>query len=97
MSFLSRVKTELCKLPITQKCCAAAEAYGILLYCSTFSYGEIRIITESRAFAVRVRKLFKRAFELEFDSFPEKSARPGKLSLLIRDREKIGRIFENFG
>lgn len=48
-------------------CCARAEAYGILLYCNTFSASEVRIITGNPALAARLPKLFHRAFGLRFD------------------------------
>ena len=60
MSFSSDVKQELCRAQLSRKCCAQAEAYGILLYCNTFSSGEIRIITESEALAQRLPALFKK-------------------------------------
>ena len=45
MSFSFEAKNELCRLPVQKLCCARAEAYGILLYCNTFSASEVRIIT----------------------------------------------------
>ena len=36
MSFSSNVKQELCRLPISRRQEAAAELYGILLYCNAF-------------------------------------------------------------
>ena len=54
MSFASEVKTELCRTGLARKCCAQAEAYGVLLYCNTFSGREVRIVTESDAFAQRL-------------------------------------------
>ena len=44
MSFSSGAKAELCRAKIDKKCCAVAESYGVLLYCNTFTPGEIRII-----------------------------------------------------
>ena len=61
MSFAGDVKTELCRNTIHRRCCAQAEAYGILLYCNTFNTREIRIVTESDAFAKRIPPLFKKA------------------------------------
>ena len=58
MSFCSRVKQELSKLPPARTCCAVAESYGVLLFCNTFSPNAIRIVTESRDFAQRLPKLF---------------------------------------
>lgn len=96
MSFSSDAKAELCRAKIDKKCCAVAESYGVLLYCNTFTPGEIRIITASDAFAARLPRLFRRAFSLAFDVLPGEGA-PGKRSFIIRDREKIARIFESFG
>ena len=53
MSYSSQVKEELCRDALQRPCCARAEAYGVLLYCNTFSPREIRIITESAGFAAR--------------------------------------------
>lgn len=96
MSFSSDAKAELCAARPDKKCCAIAESYGVLLYCNTFSAGEIRIITASDAFAARLPRLFRRAFGLSFDVLPKEGA-AGKRSFLIRDREKIRQIFETFG
>lgn len=96
MSFSSNAKAELCRAKIDKKCCAVAECYGILLYCNTFSPKEIRIITASDAFAARLPRLFRRAFSLSFDVLPKEDA-AGKRSFLIRDRDKLGRIFAAFG
>ena len=53
MSFSSNVKQELCRLPINRKLEAAAELYGILLYCNAFTADLVRITTESRDLAER--------------------------------------------
>ena len=96
MSFSSDAKAELCRAKIDKKCCAVAESYGVLLYCNTFTPREIRIITASDAFAARLPRLFRRAFSLGFDVQPAEDAK-GKRSFLIREREKIARIFAAFG
>ena len=95
MSFCSNVKAELCRLPVHKKCCAVAEAYGVLLFCNTCSPTGSRIVTESRDFAARLPKLFRKAFGLEFDQVPEGEA--GKLAFVLEDREKLRRIFAAFG
>ena len=46
MSFSTQVKAELCRAPLNRKCCAQAEAYGVLLYCSLSTPAEVRITTE---------------------------------------------------
>ncbi|MFR0795855.1 MAG: hypothetical protein ACLSHG_05540 [Oscillospiraceae bacterium] len=45
-------------MPVSRHCCAVAEAYGVLLYCHTFTTREIRIVTACDAFAERLPKLF---------------------------------------
>lgn len=95
MSFSAEIKRELCKTALSRKCCVQAEAYGILLYCSSFQRGGIRITTESDAFAARLPLLFKKAFQLGFDQLPPD--RPGKRSFLVTDPAKIMAIGETFG
>ena len=61
MSFASDVKNELCRVPLSRHCCAVAEAYGVLLYCHTFTTREIRIVTACGAFTERLPEAFCRA------------------------------------
>ena len=96
MSFSFDTKNELCRLPVQKLCCARAEAYGILLYCNTFSSTEVRIITENPNFAARLPKLFKRAFNLQFDRRPEPDV-PGKLVFQITERKKLDHIINLLG
>ena len=93
MSFSSNVKAELCKDSLSKKSCAVAEGYGVLLYCNTFSSTEIRIITESRDFAARLPRLFKKAFGITFDQEPAVQDR-GKLQFAISSEDKIAKIFD---
>lgn len=95
MSFCSNVKAELCRLPLNKNCCAVAEAYGVLLFCNTCSPAGIRIVTESREFAQRLPKLFRKAFDLEFDRLPE--GERGKRTFIIELPEKIQKIYDTFG
>ncbi|MBQ8217086.1 MAG: DNA-binding protein WhiA [Oscillospiraceae bacterium] len=96
MSFSSETKAELCSAKIDRKCCAVAECYGVLMYCNTFSPAEIRIITASDAFALRLPKLFRKAFSLSFDVQPSEAA-SGKRSFIIKERAKLAQIMEAFG
>ena len=92
MSFCSRVKQELSKLPPARTCCAVAESYGVLLFCNTFSPNAIRIVTESRDFAQRLPKLFQKAFGLQFDQLPESTLLPYRqegAGPLVLDREAV--------
>ena len=97
MSYSSQVKEELCRDALQRLCCARAEAYGVLLYCNTFSPREIRIITESAGFAARLPKLFQRAFSLAFDRLPQGDVGRGKYIFQITDREKLSAMIEAFG
>lgn len=97
MSFSHDAKAELCRDPITRKCCALAESYGLLLFCNTFSSREIRVITESRPLALRLPKLFKRAFNLVFDHVPQANENTGKQTFIINSPNKLNFIFEAFG
>ena len=87
MSFSSNVKAELCKDSMGRKSCAVAESYGVLLYCNTFTSAEIRIITESRDFAARLPKLFKKAFGVLTLSPRRRTG--GSFSLRSRRRTKL--------
>ncbi len=96
ISFSAAAKAEVCRLLPSKHCCALAECYGILLYGHSFHNSGIKIITESREFAYILPKLFKKAFDLDFDSYPSLAA-PGKLVFQIWEEEKIAEIMECFG
>ena len=96
VSFSAAAKSEVCRILPGKQCCALAECFGILLYCNSFGADSIKIITESREFAYILPKLFKKAFNLSFDSYPSLAA-PGKLVFQIWDEEKITCIMESFG
>lgn len=96
MSFSFDTKNELCRLPVQKLCCARAEAYGILLYCSTFHSAEIRIVTENPNFAARLPKLFHRAFGLRFDRQPG-AGQEGKLVFQITEGKKLDHIINLLG
>lgn len=94
MTFGGEVKSELCRGELHRKCCAQAEAYGVLLYCNTFNGSEVRIITENEAFAQRLPALFRKAFRLTFDRLPEGE---GKRVFLIQHPEKLETIRQTYG
>jgi len=96
ISFASAAKAEVCRNLPSKHCCALAECFGILLYCNSFQSEGIKIITESRDFAYILPKLFKKAFDVAFDSYPS-LASPGKLVFQIWEEEKIALIMESFG
>ena len=95
-SFAFKAKNEMCRVQLSRQCCARAEAYGVLLYCNTFTPSEVRIITENPEFAARLPKLFHKAFSLRFDRMPEGDGR-GKLIFRITDREKLARVINTLG
>ncbi len=96
MSFSYNVKAELCRAPVQRLCCARAEAYGVLLYCNTFTPTEVRIITGNPAYADRLPRLFSKAFRLHFDQIPN-DAPNGKLIFRLTDTEKIAHIINTLG
>ena len=96
LSFSASAKAEVCRNIPNKACCALAECFGILLYCNSFTPDGIRIVTESREFAHILPKLFWKAFNIEFDSFPSLES-PGKLAFQIYDPEKIDVIMDSFG
>lgn len=96
VSFSAAAKAEVCRILPHKHCCALAECFGILLFCNCFQADGIKIITESREFAYILPKLFKRAFDLSFDSYPSLEA-PGKLVFQIWEEDKIAEIMEAFG
>lgn len=96
LSFSASAKAEVCRGFPQKTCCALAQCFGVLLYCNSFQSDNIKIITESREFAYILPKLFQKAFDMDFDSYPSMEA-PGKLVFQIWDEEKIGRIMEAFG
>ena len=96
MSFSNAVKTELCRWALSPKSCARAEAYGVLLFCHSFTDNEVKIVTGCPAFAQRLPELFKRAFRVTFDRKPEGAAQ-GKETFLITEEGKRAAIGETLG
>ena len=97
MSFSGEVKRELCRQEFGHKNCIQAEAYGVLLYCNTFTANEIRIVTESQEFGRRLPILFKKAFHIDFDRRPEIMKEGGKQNFQITDPYKLDVIFDTYG
>ena len=95
MSFSTQVKAELCRAPLNRKCCAQAEAYGVLLYCSLSTPAEVRITTESPEFAARLPQLFQKAFQVRFDRLPAEGA--GKRIFSITQPDKLSALWSVFG
>ena len=94
MSFSSQAKAELCRVPLSRRCCARAEAYGILLYCNQFTGSQVRIVTESSDFAARLPNLFQKAFKVVFDTLPEDGA--GKYTFSITKADKLKALWNAF-
>jgi len=96
LSFSGNAKAEICRVLPQKRCCALAQCFGILLFCNSFTTDGIRIITESREFSKVLPKLFKKAFDLEFDSIPDQ-ATTGKLIFSITTPEKVNAVLEIYG
>ena len=93
MSFSGTAKAEISAAPLSRACCAAAEAYGALLYANTFSAREVKFITASADFARRLPKLFQKAFGFGFDGESALS----RAVLTIRDADKIRTVYRRYG
>jgi len=96
ISFSGNTKAEICRNFPQKWCCALAECFGILLFCNSFCADGIRVITESREFALMLPKLFKKAFLLDFDIQPDAEA-SGKMVFQITDPGKIDTIMDTYG
>lgn len=95
MSFSAAAKAEICRVMPQNHCCALAECFGVLLFCNSFHRDGLRIITESREFAQRLPRLFRKAFSMSFDACPEETER--KLVFQIRSQGKLETIMEAYG
>lgn len=96
VSFSGNAKAEICRNIPAKPCCALAQCFGILLFCNSFRADGIRIITESKELGTMLPKLFKKAFGVGFDQFPDENA-TGKLNFQITDPEKITLIMSAYG
>ena len=96
VTFSAGAKAEICRGTIHKRCCALAQCYGILLFCNSFSAEGIKIITESRDFAILLPKLFKKAFAVSFDSIPDPDA-GGKMIFQITGEDKIRTVMTAYG
>ena len=96
VSFAAAAKAEICRAVPGKSCCALAECFGILLFCNSFTADGIKIVTESREFAYQLPKLVRKAFNLDFDSYPSLES-PGKLTFLMDDPAKIRSMMTAFG
>lgn len=96
VSFSGSAKAEICRSIPGKKCCALAQCFGILLFCSSFSGTGVRIVTESKDFANILPALFKKAFGVGFDLLPEKES-GGKLTFQINDKRKLFEIMHCYG
>ena len=88
-TFAQKVKSELCEPRVERKCCAVAEAYGVLLYCRSFSPREIRISTACAEFAGRLPHLFKKAFGVGCDRRPGGGGAKGSCAVSGSDEIKV--------
>ena len=96
ISFSAAAKAELCRCFPQRHCCDVAQCFGVLLFCNSFGVGGLRIITESREFALLLPKLFKKAFDFTFDTLPEADV-PGKQVFQITDVQKLHKIMTVYG
>lgn len=96
VSFSGNAKAEICRSFPQKRCCALAQCFGVLLFCNSFTFDGIRIITESPDFAQVLPKLFWKAFNINFDILPDVTA-GGKMVFQITDRDKLSSIMTAYG
>ena len=96
ISFSATAKAEICRVVPQKRCCALAQSFGILLFCNTFSADSIRIVTECKELSQMLPKLFKKAFSVQFDIYPDAES-SGKQIFQINDKEKITQIMASYG
>ena len=96
VSFSGSAKAEICRALPQKKCCAAAQLFGVLLFCNSFSSSLIKIITENKEFALLLPRLLKRACGLTFDTAADPEM-TGKMVFQITSREKIRQIMHCYG
>ena len=96
ISFSGLTKAELCRNFPQRHCCDLAQCFGILLFCNSFGANGLRIITESREFALLLPKIFKKAFDVAFDVQPDGDI-PGKQVFQINDPVKLWKIMAVYG
>lgn len=97
MTFSEKVKAELCSTMPIGKSCSVALCYGLLLYCRTFTSGEIRLVSGNDNLAHYLPRVFRKAFGFSFDSVSEKKGPAAKRSFLITTPEKLNTILDQFG
>ncbi len=95
MSFSSEAKAEICQAGLRQPCCARAEAYGVLLFCNTFTQHEIRVTTQSPAFARRLPRLFQAAFGLELEQMDPTGA--GRVTFTVTRKPDLEVLLDSCG
>ena len=96
ISFSGTTKAELCRCFPQKHCCDLAQCFGVLLFCNSFGACGLRIITESRDFAILLPKLFKRTFDLTFDVLPGQDPQ-SKQVFQITDPQKLSKIMSVYG
>ena len=96
MSFASQVKGEYVGEKVSRPCCARAEAYGILLFCNSFTPQRLRVTTRSAGCPAPAQAVQKCVL-CGFDVRPADTSTGGRLSFEVTDPKKMERILETYG
>lgn len=90
------VKNELCSITLS-KCCAVSELYGLFLFANTFSQNRVKLITESKSVAERVKAHCVRLFSFTPD-IEIKEGKNGTLYIVtISKPENMHRLILGLG
>lgn len=91
MSFSYKVKEELCSI-VVDKCCAAAELYGVFLFANTFSPKGIKVITENKALVDRICNHCNRLFSFKPEIIIRQTRKGETFYVSINREEHIHRL-----
>lgn len=95
-TFTASVKEQLCRIPADRPCCTLAEAYGILLFATSFTPRGIRHITEQETMERRFPMIMQRAFGVTFDTRSTR-ATGGRTIFTLTDPVQLERVFGKLG
>jgi hypothetical protein len=96
LSYSSQVKEEIARSWPKKRNICLAQAYGVLLFCSSFTKEELRIVTQCATFAAKLPRLFKKAFGTEFDRRPE-PGHTGRFIFVLTDPAQLAAIMDACG
>ena len=96
-SFTSVIKAELCKLPLKDNCCAAAELLGVICYSSFLKNNSINVRVENISVAKRIFSLTKIITGNIPEIFKDKYNDKFINTIKIAQNEDVANLLNKFG